>query len=449
MKPPGQPALSHEGQNIATDPAEPRWEDGQENSGENRGPGDEDAESVDSNITQEIGTEGLLRHAADYRDRKITIGGLPTRSIAGYSKEKEQKRLLLSDPRMDPDKEYYRNYCRMERDHFYQELMAWESFLRWIRRDWAERNKAAGGSIPPPPPVHEMDPLALHLQYLGFLLLIRKEGEDLDADAHIRQWHFHSYFHLLEHIAAVESQVVDLRKKKGLKDDARFEEQLRIVQEQLGGYQARQGQQDSGPPPSIFFKGRNSAGSPEPVETEAKGSTRKRKSCEESPELEQKHVVPEVGLQDHTAPAPKRRKRSGPESGLASNAATALAHKLPRGKEISSKRGKAKADTQDDETEDERPEPAHDTENTRGKRKGRPFKQSQSAPTLDTTRRGEVKTSQKRRGRPSGKVQRPPAQSAKGEVKKRTKQHTNKTAPAATGVRRSGRIAAQQKGTRK
>lgn len=35
----------------------------------------DDTESVDSDRTQEGGTEGLLRRAEDYRERKITLGG--------------------------------------------------------------------------------------------------------------------------------------------------------------------------------------------------------------------------------------------------------------------------------------------------------------------------------------------------------------------------------------
>lgn len=121
-----------------------------------------DAESEDSNITQGIGPEGLLRLAEDYRERKITLSGIPTRQIAEYSKELEQTRLLPMCKGKDPskdDEEYCSHYCFMERNYSCKELHAWESFLRQVRRDWAKRNGAAGGSIDPPPPLSEMDSL--------------------------------------------------------------------------------------------------------------------------------------------------------------------------------------------------------------------------------------------------------------------------------------------------
>lgn len=192
----------------------------------------DDTESVNSDRTQEVGTEGLLRRAEDYRERKVELGGKPTRSLAEYSKELEQSRLILMPeppgPRpkhwKTPDEEYYYNYCRMESFYFSLELMGWESSLKWFRRKWAEQNEALGNSLPPPPPVLEMDSLDLHTQYLGFILLRRKENEGPDSD--FRRWIFETYEEFLDHILVVEQQVAQMCEAQGPDDDIRFKQRL-------------------------------------------------------------------------------------------------------------------------------------------------------------------------------------------------------------------------------
>lgn len=385
-------------------------------------PADEDAESIHSNTTQELGAEGLLRHAEDYRERITELGGKPTRPIAEYSREFEETRLhfilLGPSPRMTIDEEYYRHYCFMERNHFDQELMAWQSFMKWFRRKWVQQNEAAGGSLPPPPPVLEIDPLDLHTQYLGFMLLCRKEDEKENSSN--RNWNFESYEGFLEHITAVEKQVAEMREKQGPEDDARFQErlgycgkvltdwglghpagfqeQLGIVAKDLASIQSRRIQNKAADAAQVPGFLQQVADNPEP---DTNGSSRKRAREDEALETGPAFTSTKTQSNDDTILAPKRTKRGGPKDKLGHAVTSKQSSKKPGG-EISGK-------THDDEANHEAEEAKEEVKPDR-KWRGRPPKPSQPTSALETDAQGRPTPSQKRRGGPRDKTQLPAQQ---------------------------------------
>lgn len=439
----------------------------------------DDTESVDSNRTQEVGTEGLLRRAEDYRERKITLGGQPTRPIAEYSKELEQSRLVLmpepAGPRSNkwrtPDEEYYHHYCLMESSHFHQEFMSWQSFVRWFRRTWAEQNGAAGVSLPTPPPILEMEPLDLHTQYLGFILLCRKEDEKENSD--LRSWNFDTYEDFLEHIAAVEKQVARMRAQRALEENDRFrerlgycarvladgglgslsglQEQLQIVADELAEMRARRARkhQSSGDSPLAEFLQQPAAG-PEP-EPQLKGTKRKRKHEEEVSGPGLNIGSPGVNLQDGMFSTPKRTKRGGFKVELKHGITEKRSAKKPRSKII--------AKTQDDgaghsisgpkqaAVEAKREVKSHQ------KRRARPTKQSRSDPILDKIAQDKTKSGQRRRGGPRDKDELLAQEShvsitasgRRGAKKKATAATVQSKVASVSGHRRSVRIAEKAK----
>lgn len=193
------------------------------------------AESDDSNVTKETSNAELLEAADAARQAKICLGGRPTREIKEYRPE-DSKLLPMADdhprgklysgparpippPKVSWEETLYGDYCAEEMRHFRSELMAWESFLRSVRRDWVRHNEAAGGTVPPPPPVLEWDPLDLHERYLEFLRKTRSEDEKRHDDlATVIRFNFWPYRIFVDHIKAVERQVDQMRREQGLTD---------------------------------------------------------------------------------------------------------------------------------------------------------------------------------------------------------------------------------------
>lgn len=436
-----------------------------------------DAESVDSDRTQEVGTEGLLRRAEDYRERKIELGGKPTRSIAEYSKELEQSRLKLMPeppgPRPEhwktPDEEYYYNYCLMESLYFSQELMGWESFLKWFRRKWAEQNEASGNSLPPPPPVLDMDSFDLHTQYLGFILLRRKENEEGGSD--FRRWIFDSYEEFLHHIVAVVQQVAQMRTAQGPDDDVRFkqrlghcapalaelglrdnsgfQEQLEIVADDLARIQAwrAQRQKSLGAVPFAGFL-QQAANNPEP-EPQSNEPTRKRKHEGGAPEVDAIASPSNVDAQDGRAPASTKTKRPRSKIEQHSDETTNSTPTNPR--------VYTSAKTQDNKAQHEPSNPKANVVETKRnvkpsqKRRGRPSKQPKVSSASDAAVQDKTKSKNKHQRGNTPKVQKssvtekaddrqtPKKKAAIAKVQK------SKTKVSDSGYRRSARIAEKAK----
>lgn len=199
------------------------------------GEDDSSAESDDSSSTQEESVETILAEAEAARQQKMRLGGRPTRTIKEYRPEDvnlipmaddhPRAKLYRGPARPIPQRTVpwettlYRTYCAEERMHFRSELLAWESFLRSIRRDWVRRDEAAGGTVPPPPPVLEWDPLDLHTRYLEFLNNIRTNDEnghdDITIISRFNFWPYHVFVH---HIEEVERQVEQIRDGRSLPD---------------------------------------------------------------------------------------------------------------------------------------------------------------------------------------------------------------------------------------
>lgn len=84
-----------------------------------------------------------------------------------------------------------------------------------IRRDWARCDEAAEGTIPPPPPVLEWDPLDLHTRYLEFLKQIRTDDEnDHKISMIFNRFNFWPYYVFVDHNEAVERQVAGLQEER-------------------------------------------------------------------------------------------------------------------------------------------------------------------------------------------------------------------------------------------
>ncbi|KAG6354317.1 hypothetical protein INS49_004922 [Diaporthe citri] len=191
------------------------------------------AESDDSNVTQEEPVETILAEAEAARQQKMRLGCRPTRSIKKYDPEDvnlipmadnhPRAKLYPGPIRPAPqrtvpwDETLYRTCCADERMHFCSELLAWDSFLRSIRRDWIRRDEAAEDTIPPPPPVLEWDPLDLHTRYLVFLKQTRTDDENDDNYFTVlSRFNFWPYHLFVDHVEAVERQVAEIRKERGL-----------------------------------------------------------------------------------------------------------------------------------------------------------------------------------------------------------------------------------------
>lgn len=430
---------------------------------------DDEAQSVDSNVTTMGPPEGLLQQAEEFRQRKITFGGKPTRSIEEYSKEREQRRPIIWHY-VPTDAQWFRSYALHERDYFYYELNAWESFMRYIMFTWQRENDLAGGTISPPPPVLEMDPLELHTQYLGFLLQRRVTCvENRDS-----RWHFESYERFLEHITAVRKQVEEMREEQGLESDPQsMQEQLKTVEEHLANYRSREQQF----PPISFFRSGNPepAENPELIEAQPKSPKNKRArdgdTAETGSSLASKSARRDES-EDGSVPVPKRRKQGTHSDQLGSKSDSKPFPKQTRGKTHKQNHEETNTDaSHDDEAEREMEEPRTAPKMAQ-RRRGRPRKSAQPSPAPDVrTRRGRLlradrtapalksaaqgkvtKFDQKQRGRPRGKAQLPTAPTAGKTAKRRSaagtevagvKKRITTTTSSATGLRRSARIAAR------
>lgn len=131
--------------------------------------------------------------------------------------------VLLHPPRHvydDPDEPYRTTYLLTEVRYWRGELRAWKPLLARIQRDWQKRNDAAGGTVAPPLPVLEMDPLELSTDYLE---LLRKKVELGGRQRAVRYfkagWHFDEYPLLVDHFQSVQRLVEDMRKDRGLMSD--------------------------------------------------------------------------------------------------------------------------------------------------------------------------------------------------------------------------------------
>lgn len=197
-------------------------------------------------------------------------------------------------------------------------MMGCESFLKFFRLKWAEPNEALGNSLLPLPPVFDMDSYDLHTQYLGCILLRRKENEGGGPD--FRRWIFDSYEEFLDHIVAVEQQVVEMRQAQapdndvrfkqrldhcapamaelGLEDRFGFQEQSKIAACDLARIQARRvrRQKLSGavPLPGFSQQGADTLG----LAPQSDGSTRERKHNGGGPEIDAIAIPSIVDAQD-------------------------------------------------------------------------------------------------------------------------------------------------------
>lgn len=453
-------AVRQSGQSRLSEPSSKSQDVDADNHAHNQEPPDaDDTESIDSDKTIDIGPEGLLRQAEDYRHRIIELGGRPTRPIAEYDKEVEEKRVMLmartEHSRLTFDEEYYRHYCSMEMSFFHDELKAWQSFMKWFRRKWVQQNEAAGGTLPPPPPIAEFDCLNLQIQYLGFLLICRKEVEG--ANFVERRWNFQSYEDFLEHIVAVERHVAKLRQdqgpednesykerlghcaivltKWGLGDPAGFQEHTRSVKTELAAMKASK-DRSSGSSALKFLQQPPTDPSSEP---KLNGSKRKRQE-----EVETHEPDSTAKLQSFGSRSEKRRKRDVVDVELHGTVSAKHSPRRPR--------EKTSGQTQDNATQHKLEKSKHGAADLQReiksspKERGRPRKQSRSSPLLGQTVQGRKQSSQKGRKRildSSGS-----AKAQDGESKKRPAvigARNEKKVAVGSGLRRSARIAARVK----
>lgn len=401
----------------------------------------DDAQSVDSNVTIPLNADQMLIEAEAYRQRKIALGGIPTRPIAEYSKEREQQRPILR-LHVPTDEEWYIEYASNEKMYFAGELKAWEFFVKHIRLDWEESNELAGGTIPPPPPLLEMDPLELHTQYLSYILMKWDRWEK----GHRNNWVFIFYSDFVEHIITVREQVMEMREEQGLDhdDDPSLLEQLWGVESHLSGLKRQNGESVI----ASFFQQapRDPADTPKPIKPQSNGSSRKRAYEGEDPESESDLASKSARdwPPDSNASAPKRRKSVDLKDQLESGNPPEPSSKRSRRKKVGAKNGKAAMKAAHDEAEREGKEPQATPRITQ-KRRGRPPKQSQPNPALQTARVTASQAGPKQRGRPRGKAQvpRPKEVGTSATADKRKTGGSSRVNNETTGPRRSARIAAR------
>lgn len=127
--PPQKPRRSNEGQH--TIPGPPHDKDDGPNAGEGNDADSDDAESIDSSATRMPSNKEFLRDAEEFRQRKIRLGGKPTRPIEEFSRERILGRYIWY--RSPTDEEFEHHYAGDEAGYFRDELTAWEAFVRSIR----------------------------------------------------------------------------------------------------------------------------------------------------------------------------------------------------------------------------------------------------------------------------------------------------------------------------
>ncbi|KAJ4409169.1 hypothetical protein N0V82_009548 [Gnomoniopsis sp. IMI 355080] len=185
------------------------------------------AGSDNSSIATRIFTfQDHLDEIQELRERKSLLGGRLSRPIKEYRKED----IKMHPPRAgmwdNPDDAYQTMYLFLERKYWDGELRAWESLLARIQRRWERSNDAAGGTIPPPPPVRDMDPLELHTLYLDLVREKVEAGAEHGArDPFSGGWLFGDYKLLVEHSQAMERLVEEMRRERGLTKQAATEEE--------------------------------------------------------------------------------------------------------------------------------------------------------------------------------------------------------------------------------
>lgn len=258
--------------------------------------------------------------------------------------------------------------------------------------------------------------------YFKFLLLRRQQVYDEDPDP---KWHFPSYYHFVEHIAAIREQVAEMRREQGLDPDIQsMKEKLLFLDEYLA---AKARKPSTGPIFGPVFSDQTPADASRPAEAQPESPTRKRTRDREetepasgpAPESDK-----EDGSQGERDPVPKRRKTGRPRAPSKTKTAANPPPKQPRDTKLGRKRGKANTDE------------AHDIET------------AQQAAVQGKT--GEA--GQKRRGRSPKTARADPVPEApthgKGQKSKASKERAGvkrrnaTTASSATGPRRSARVAA-------
>lgn len=191
-----------------------------------------DASDAESDETRAPTEEDAWTAIRQRRERKIALGGAPSRPIKQYRREDvplaplshgppPDLESIVLPPRELTEEDYHGLYLGLEAQYWLGEVLAWEAFLRRKQRDWEKRNEAAGGTVPPPPPITETDPLELHTEYLEYVRQRVREREDDPDRRYIPSgWYFGRKFELLEHLGAVERQVADIRRERGLDPEA-------------------------------------------------------------------------------------------------------------------------------------------------------------------------------------------------------------------------------------
>lgn len=428
-----------------------------EPSASDNGDGDDDAQSVDSSKTVKMTGERELAKAEEYRKTKISLGGKPTRPIQEYSKEREQQRPIIRY-HVPTDEEWFCSHGLNESDYFYYELTAWQAFFENIMYSWQAENKRAGGTLPPPSPIYDAEPVELHTRYLVYLLHRRKEA----FKDKYRAWYFPSYENFVEHIAAVRKQLADLCEERGREPEETpfMQEQLKIVEEQLANYrqQAQQPMQQS--LPDHFFRRGNkaqvayNAANSGLVETQPTSSKQKRARDQDTAEPEpgpsSKSAKKHEREHSSSSPAPKRRRQGARSGRLKSTSGAKPSPKPTRGKghhkeleeaQLAPKTAQKRRGRPRKQAE-QQPGPAADAPTpgkpgkAAAKRRGGPPKAANAVPAPPSTAQGEATQSgQKRRGRLRGKAQ-PPSAAAAAKTTEREE---------TAGLRRSARIAARKR----
>lgn len=200
------------------------------------------AESDDSTSTRAATVEEFWDAIKYQRERKIVLGGTPSRPVKEYRKEDvplaplnyvppPDLEGLIPPPRDHSDEEYYNVYLVLESSYWVAELRAWEAFLWRKRRNWEKRNEAAGGTVPPPPPITEHDQLELHTDYLEYVRArVRERENDTDYSYGPSGWFFMQKFELREHLEAVERQVAEMRRERGLDPEGPLAQQQERIE---------------------------------------------------------------------------------------------------------------------------------------------------------------------------------------------------------------------------
>lgn len=426
-----------------------------------------------SNSTQEVPPDEVLHEAEVCRERLAALGGMPTRPIEVYSRALQERRVRLMPERpgvtyiWTPDEAYYRFYCARERGWFLHELKCWESFLRWLRRKWVQRNDASGGSIAPLTPVLEMEPLSLRTKYLAYLLVVLKEKRaDHPRSWFERGWHFGQYDQFLQHIAGVASQVQAMRAERGLAHEPIFHDspglkaQLVIASNELAAEVGSQQDQSAAADmiPQVF---RHESASP-PASGPSQHNSRRKRRRED--DLGQTHSASEPARaisQNELLHAAKKRKHYGSKDDLNLDSNGEPSTAQPPGTNIESTRGKAGVKKHNVQAEGRILRRAKDIKeadpemNTAQKRRGRPAKTPQPRSALEATAKNKANPVKNRR-RSTRKATPLPVQGGGASTKKRDEQRGRKNAVVAekststkvlspTGLRRSARVAAQHR----